>query len=95
MNRLLRIWRLLNLPCDEISRLASESLDRELGFLDRLALRSHVLYCTACRRYLKHIRLLQRAVRRLATRLGTDDVLPGPELPDDVRQRIKRVLRGN
>ena len=31
MSRLLRIWRLLNLPCDGMTRLASESLDRDLG----------------------------------------------------------------
>jgi hypothetical protein len=50
MSRLKAFWRLLNLPCQGISRLASESLDRDLGHLERFALRSHLLCCTSCRR---------------------------------------------
>jgi hypothetical protein len=92
MNGLLRVWRLLNLPCEGMTRLASESLDRELGSLERSALRLHVLYCAACRRYVQQIALLRCSLRRLVARLETDDVLPGPDLPEDVRERIKRAL---
>jgi predicted anti-sigma-YlaC factor YlaD len=93
MTRLRIVWRLLNLPCREMSRLASESLDRDLGRLERAALRTHLLYCTACRRYLRQIVLVRRALRRLASRLESDQALPGPGLPDDVRARIKRALK--
>jgi predicted anti-sigma-YlaC factor YlaD len=93
MNRAIQIWRLLNLPCDQMTRLASESLDRELSVAERCALRSHVLYCTACRRFMRQIMFLGQTLRRLATRLETDDLLPGSELPADVRERIKRALR--
>jgi predicted anti-sigma-YlaC factor YlaD len=58
------VWRILNLPCCEATRLASESLDRDLGALDRLALRSHLLCCSACRRYRRQIGLLRDALRR-------------------------------
>jgi hypothetical protein len=94
MSRLGSAWRLLNLPCEGMARLASESLDRDLGRLERLALRIHRLYCTPCRRYLRQITLLRRALRRLASRLETDGPppLPGPSMPDDVRERIKRAL---
>jgi predicted anti-sigma-YlaC factor YlaD len=93
MSRLIEIWRLLNLPCEGMSRLASESLDRDLGRLERVALRSHILYCAACRRYLRQIKLLSCAMRRLATRIEVDQPLPGPGLPDDARERIKRALK--
>jgi hypothetical protein len=93
MNRVVQIWRLLNLPCDQMARLASESLDRELSTAERCALRSHVLYCTACRRFMRQITFLRQTLRRLASRLESDDLLTGPELPADVRERIKRALR--
>ena len=36
MSRLKTFWCLLNLPCDGMSRLASESLDRDLGRMERV-----------------------------------------------------------
>jgi predicted anti-sigma-YlaC factor YlaD len=93
MNRLGRIWRVLNLPCSEMTRLASESLDHELDTLEWCALRSHLVYCKACRRFLHQILFLRRAIKRQATRVETDDALPGPELPSEVRERIKQALR--
>ncbi len=89
------VWRLLHLPCREASRLTSESLDRDLGTLDRLALRSHLLCCSACRRYRRQIGLLREAMRGLAARAEADDELSGPPLPDHVRDRIERALKGH
>jgi hypothetical protein len=93
MGRLNDAWRLLNLPCQGMTRLASESLDRDLGRLERIALRSHLLYCASCRRYVRQIKVLRRALGRLAAHLEADEPLPGPALPDDVREKIKRRLR--
>ena len=68
MSRVKTFWCLLNLPCEGMSRLASESLDRDLGRLEWVALRSHLLYCAACRRFQRQIKLLRCAMRRLAKR---------------------------
>ncbi len=95
MSRLKTIWRLLNLPCREMTHLASQSLDRDLDRLERLALRSHLLYCSACRRFLKQALLVRTAARGLLTRLESDLPVPGPDLPIEARDRIKRALRGN
>jgi hypothetical protein len=93
MNRLRTIWRLLNLPCEGVSRLTSRSLDGELGRMERFALWSHLLYCVACRRYRRQLRLIQCAMRELAARIEVGGPLPGPGLPDEVRERIKRALK--
>ncbi len=93
MSRPRSFWNLLNLPCEEMARLASESLDRDLSRLERLALRSHVIYCAACRRYLSQLKHMRVALKQLGARLHTDDPLPGPGLPDDARERIKRSLK--
>ena len=95
MRHLLAAWRLLNLPCEGMSRLASESLDRELGLMERVALRSHLLYCTACRRYRSQLERMRNALRKLACDLEAGVDTPGPRLPDEARERIKRLLKGD
>lgn len=91
MRRVVDLWRLLNLTCEGMSELASASMDRALSPTERFALGSHVLYCTACRRFRRQIVLVQRAVRRFSTEIERDT--DGPALPDEVRERIKRALR--
>ncbi len=78
MNRLKDCWQLLNLPCEGMSRLASQSLDRELTRTERAALRAHTFYCSACRRYLRQLKQVRRALRALSGRLETDEPLGGP-----------------
>ena len=89
MSRLLHAWKLLNAPCREIARLGSESLDRDLGRLERLALQSHLLYCKACRRAMRQFVLIRVAMKRMSEQIEAG---PGPTLPDDIRARIKRSL---
>jgi hypothetical protein len=87
-----RIWRLLNASCHDVSRLASESFDRELVGLERFALRSHTVYCAACRRYERQLRFVRAALCRLATETALAQSLGGPALPDEAREQIKRAV---
>jgi uncharacterized membrane protein len=82
-------WRLLNLPCVEVAKLVSESLDRDLPLATRIALRLHLIGCSACRLYLKQSRRIREAMRSLAGR----DPAEGPGLSDEARERIKQALR--
>jgi predicted anti-sigma-YlaC factor YlaD len=93
MSRLRDVWRLLNSSCLDMNRLTSESLDHDIGRPERAALRAHLVYCPGCRRYARQITLLRTALRRFADRLESDHCLPGPALPDDVRERIKQSLK--
>ena len=95
MSRLITLWRLLNLPCREMTHLASESLDRDLDRLERVILRAHLIYCSGCRRFLKQIALVRLAASRLAMRTEADLPVPGPDLPTEVCDRIKRAIKGN
>jgi hypothetical protein len=92
MNRLKSLWRLLNLRCSEVSHLASQSLDRDLDGLENFALRSHLLYCKACRRFLEHIKRIRQALGNLELELKTDS-LRGPAMPAEVRGRIQRAMK--
>ena len=93
MGRLTEAWRLLNMPCRGMTRLASESLDRDLGRFERVALRAHLGYCSPCRRYFRQIRALTRLLRKFADPHQADAAVTGPKLPDDVRARMKRRIR--
>lgn len=93
MKRLRDAWRILNLSCQGMSHIASESLDRDVRGGERLALQMHVLYCTSCRRFLRQITFLRSALRRFVGQMELGDDLPGPPLPDDLRERITRALR--
>ncbi len=93
MNRIRSAWTLLNSHCEAITRLASESLDRDLGPMERATLGTHRLYCSACRRYARQIGRIRVALRHLAGR-PDEDLIPGPPLPEDARARIKDALSG-
>jgi predicted anti-sigma-YlaC factor YlaD len=82
------------LNCDEIARLVSESLDRDLSPLERVGVRVHLLYCKACRRYRGHIRFLRLAAVRLASELGGVVPAATETLPSEARDRIRAAIAG-
>ena len=55
--------------CEEVHRLTSEGLDRELSVIERARVRMHLLVCNACRTFTGQMSLLRDAMRRL----GADD----------------------
>ena len=57
--------------CKEVHRLVAESMDRDAGFAERVAVRLHLAICDNCRRFARQMRFLREAVRRY----------PGDDLP--------------
>ena len=53
------------LTCKEVSRLASQGLDRRLGFAERVRLHLHLCLCEGCRNFRKQLDFLRRAAARL------------------------------
>ncbi len=79
-------------PCAEVTRLASESMDRNLTFPERLNLKIHFMMCVLCDRYQKHLLFMREAIRSHPDRLENQDTPPTPELSPDARARIQRAL---
>ncbi|MDQ6980285.1 MAG: zf-HC2 domain-containing protein [Ghiorsea sp.] len=73
--------------CEEISRLASEKLERPLSFVERVRLRLHLLMCSACRHYDAHITKLHRILKTRQKNTWSD-----VRLPSDKREKIKASL---
>jgi hypothetical protein len=54
------------LSCKEATQLVSQGLDRRLGFLERVALRLHLLICDGCTHFKKQTAFLREAMKHLA-----------------------------
>lgn len=61
------------LSCKEATQLASQSLDRRLGFFERVSLRVHLAICTGCTNFSRQAAFLRRAVQQLR-----EQSAPGP-----------------
>ena len=80
------------LTCKDASRLVSEGQERSLHLRERLGLRLHLWICVNCRRFERQIRLLRRALRKLARRVETES--QGLDLSPEARERIRTALTG-
>ncbi len=81
------------MSCRHVTELISTAHDRSLTRFERLAMRTHLLTCRACRRY----RLQLQSIRQLL-RLKVEDIdmVRAEEdavLSDEARERIRALLR--
>ncbi len=67
-----RLNLVLNIKCDEASRLTSESFERPLLFHERLAVRCHQLVCWSCRQFEKQLTLIREAFEQAAREEAID-----------------------
>ncbi|NQT11964.1 MAG: zf-HC2 domain-containing protein [Planctomycetes bacterium] len=81
------------LRCREVSKLVSESLERELPLRQRLQVWLHLAMCRMCAGFARQLRLLRRAARDNPERLVADPAEPEPSLSQEARKRIKAALR--
>lgn len=81
------------LRCREISKLVSESMDRDLPLRTRIQVWMHLAMCRMCSGFARHVRLLRRAARETPDRLVTGAADSEARLPQDARERITATLR--
>jgi predicted anti-sigma-YlaC factor YlaD len=94
MSKLINIVRMMNLRCEDVSLLVSRSMDARLSFWERLACRSHLLYCSACRRYRTHLQALRKLAGKVADESGALSIPSREGLTPEARERIRQALRG-
>ncbi len=81
------------LRCREISKLVSESMERDLPLRRRMEVRMHLMMCRLCSGFARQIRLLRRGARENPQRLGPHETAPEAKLPEEARERIRAALR--
>lgn len=79
------------LNCNDISKLISRSMDERLAWHQRLAIRTHLLYCKWCRRFAAQTKIMRAASARYAGQLATtfEDRL-SPEQRAQILQGLNR-----
>jgi predicted anti-sigma-YlaC factor YlaD len=75
--------------CKDISKLVSESFDRELSLRERVAKLMHLAMCSLCRTYQRQV-LQLRAILKGAAKPEAPVEQP---LSEDARLRIKQALK--
>ena len=79
------------LSCKDVTKLVSESLDRDLSLWRRIGLRLHLAMCKGCSAYRNQIESLNKVV---SDHYRDDQtVKDSNDLPDDARERIKESIR--
>ncbi|MGH7599491.1 MAG: hypothetical protein ACREOI_24310 [bacterium] len=86
-------WLALRLPtCKEVTRMASEAMERKLPLRQRLDMRLHLLICALCMRYVKQLQFMHDAVQQHAAQIETGAAQPSV-LSDGARERMKQRLK--
>lgn len=73
--------------CREISRLVSESMDRELRWWQKAGIRFHNMMCTYCARFSRQLHEIRALMALHQDRTGPQ------KMDEEVKQRIKSMLR--
>jgi Putative zinc-finger len=83
---------LVSLSCEEASRLASDSLDRDLSKSERWALRLHTFFCGSCRRLVAQLKALRALASKMPESAHEQLRTALPQLSADRKQHIKQLL---
>jgi hypothetical protein len=84
---------LVSLSCEEASRLASESLDRELSRTERWALRFHAFLCRNCRQLILQLARIRKLLSNMPAASHEHVRKQLPKLSPGRKQQIKQLLR--
>ncbi len=77
--------------CKDVTRMVSESMDRELPWGQRIKMRMHLGMCKYCSRFKRQLELLRKASQSLSAHPA--EPVASSVLPQDVRDHIKKALR--
>lgn len=86
-------WLALRLPaCKEVTRMASDAMERKLPLRQRLEMKLHLLICTLCMRYVKQLQFMRGAIQRHAAQIENGAARPSA-LSGSARERMKQRLK--
>ncbi len=86
----MKFRELINLPCSEVTRLLSESMDRKIPFHLRLGILWHIRICKWCKWYQEQLRFLRKALRWRASK---EEIPPSAPLSSEAKERLKKAMR--
>jgi len=93
IKKMLMEWLARRLPsCKEVTRTASDAMERKLPLRQRIDMKLHFLICAACWRYFKQLRFMREMARQHAAPAEDAVSSPTSSLSSEARERMKRRL---
>lgn len=80
------------LSCNEAAWLISESMDRDLPFLQRIGIRAHLLMCKHCTRYRRQLLFIRDAIQHYLDEIENEESLPPVSLSPEAVERLNAYL---
>jgi predicted DNA-binding protein len=80
------------LSCKEAAWLISESMDRDLPFMQRLGIRAHLLMCKHCTRYRRQLLFIRDAIQHYLDEIENEESVPPVSLSPEALERINAYL---
>jgi len=80
------------LSCEQISKLVSESFERQLTLGERFSLRMHVTLCGTCRMFRRFQERLHQVVHGVVAKHDRAEGDPSVELSPETRNRIQELV---
>jgi hypothetical protein len=81
----MKVWMF---NCREVSRLVSESMDRDLGILERTGIRFHLMMCRHCARFGQQLRWIRNMIRSQG-----EEVAQPLKMDPISKEELKKLLR--
>ena len=77
------------LDCKHASQLISKSLDRQLSWRERFAVRLHLFICRYCSRFNQQLNTMRKALKRMSQTIENDTDI---RLPAESKSRIAQSI---
>lgn len=91
-----KIWLAHKLPtCKEVTRMASDVMDRRLPLKQRIQMKLHFMTCSLCLRYFQQLQLMREMAHQQAGQIEEMNSSANPSLPSATRERFKRMLNSS
>ncbi len=88
------IWLARRLPtCKEVTRMASDAMERKLPLRQRIDMRLHFFICNLCWRYFKQLQFMRETLQQRAAKIEDATSPPPTALSKEARERMKRALK--
>ena len=84
-------WLAQRLPtCKEVTRMASDSMDRKLSLRHKISMKLHFIICEWCLRYFKQLQSMREIAYRHDEQTIGEKSSPAFSLSSGARERMKR-----
>lgn len=87
-------WLARRLPtCKEVTRMASDAMERSMPLRRRIEYKLHLMICSWCMRYVQQLGTMREVAHQHGAKMETGAAPPAAQLSGDARERMKQALR--